>query len=422
MGRSSKREIRVGFVVLLGIVGLFGLLVVANGGPGFLAERRQIEVVYRDGQGVRVGCPVRVAGIEAGRVQAVELVEREGELWARVRITLPADIADRLRQDVRITVESGLTGQSVVNVVSTGRSEVALVAGQTVEGVESSFFDPILEQVGLGPVERKHLSHVIAEVRQTIDEAGPRLRGVLTSLDATAADVRATVADARPRVVATVAEIEGLARNIDDAKLAAAVARIDNVLKNVEGLLTENRPGLTATLDSVQALAAEMHALTVANRPQVEALLAGLAVTRQKLDAVLANAEVMTDQGASILTTNRADIDRTMANVRDATSYGLKLVQKIYGNPFYLSPFYKPKPEDIQAEEVYDAANTFLMGAKEFSDSLKTLEAMRGQATTKREQDAYNRLFQRAWALLEPMGRTQQKLAEGIQNNTRQRR
>ena len=422
MGRSTGREVRVGFVVLLGIAGLFGLLMVANGGPGFLAQRRQIEVVYRDGQGIRVGCPVRVAGIESGRVQAVELVEREGELWARVRITLPVEVADRLRQDVRITVESGLTGQSVVNVVSTGRSEVALVEGQTVEGVESSFFDPILEQVGLGPVERKHLSHVIAEVRETIDEAGPRLRGVLTSLDATAEDVRATVADARPRVVATVAEIEGLAKNLDDSKLVASVDRVNKVLGHVEALLSENRPGLTATLDSLRDLAAEIHGLTVANRPKIETLLAGMLVTRQKLDEVLANAEVMTDQGASILTTNRADIDRTMANVRDTTSYGLKLVQKIYGNPFYLSPFYKPRPEDIQAEETYDAANTFLMGAKEFGDALKTLDAMRGQATTKREQDAYNRLFQRAWALMEPMSRTQQKLAEGIQSNTRQRR
>ena len=46
-------------------------------------------------------------------------------------------------------------------------------------GVETSFFDPIIEQVGLGPVERNHLSHTIAEVRQTVDSIGPRLRQML---------------------------------------------------------------------------------------------------------------------------------------------------------------------------------------------------------------------------------------------------
>ena len=43
---------------------------------------------------------------------------------------------------------------SHVNILSTGRSAVALVPGQSIPGVETSFFDPIIEQVGLGPVER----------------------------------------------------------------------------------------------------------------------------------------------------------------------------------------------------------------------------------------------------------------------------
>ena len=40
--------------------------------------------------------------------------------------------------------------------------------------------------------------------------------------------------------------------------------------------------------------------------------------------------------------------------MRDATDWGDKLVQKIYANPFVLSPFYKPTPED--AERVPAAA------------------------------------------------------------------
>jgi phospholipid/cholesterol/gamma-HCH transport system substrate-binding protein len=422
MSRAALREVRVGLVVLLGIAGLFALVVLAHGGPGFLTRRRTIDVVFRDGQGVRVGNPVRVAGIEAGRVQSVDLVDREGELWARVRITVPEDLAERLRQDVQITVESGLTGQCAVNVVGAGRSGVALVPGQVVVGVESSFFDPILEQVGLGPVERKHLSHVVAEVRQTMDEAGPRLRAILGSLQDTAADVRETVAAARPRVEATVAEVEGLARSIDDAKLKESIVKLAELIAQVDALVAENRPALLATLQSVQGLAAEVRDLAAKNRPAIEALLAGLNVTRGKLDKVLANAESLTDQAASLLASNRADIDRTVVNVRDATSYGLKLVQKLYGNPFYLSPFYKPKPEDLRAEAMYDAATTFLNGAKELNDAVKTLEAMRSQATTKREQDAYNRLFFRAWEVMNGLGQTQQRLAEGLRENTAPRR
>jgi phospholipid/cholesterol/gamma-HCH transport system substrate-binding protein len=177
-----------------------------------------------------------------------------------------------------------------------------------------------------------------------------------------------------------------------------------------------------ATLRNIQGLSGQVDQLLKANRGQIDAMIAGLNVTRTKLDAVLGNGEILTAQGAQVLTSNRASIDRTIANVKDTTGFGLKLVQKIYGNPFYLSPFYKPKPEDIRAEEVYDAANTFLLGAKEFSDALKTLQAMQGHANTKLERDAYNDLFKRAWELTGILGQTQRQLAERIQQNTPPRR
>ncbi len=422
MSRTSMREVRAGLVVLVGLVALVGLLSLAAGGPGFLTSRRAIDIVFKDGQGIRPGCPVRVAGIDAGRVTSVELSEYEGVLHAHVRILMPEEIANRLRQDVQITVESGLTGQSLINVVSSGRSKVALVRGQVVRGVESSFFDPILEQVGLGPVERTHLSHTIAEVRETVDAAGPRLRTMLAALQEASTEMKDTMASVRPRIESTVAEVETLARGVDDAKIQDAIERVHRLIAQLDATLAETRPVALATLQNLEGLSGNVDNLLKANRGQIDAMIAGMNATRTRLDAVLANTEVLTGQGAQILTKNRTDVDRIVSNVKDTTGYGLKLVQKLYGNPFYLSPFYKPKPEDIRAEEMYDAANTFLLGAKEFADALKTLQAMQGHATTKLERDAYNDLFKRAWELTGMLGQTQSQLAERLKQNTPQRR
>src|SRR5262245_34731967 len=214
-GRGSRREILVGLVVALTLVGLLGLLGLAGGGPGFLTSRRTIDVVFRDGQGIRVGSPVRVAGLDAGRVVNVDLTEIEGTLWARVKITLPTALATRLKQDVKVTIQASLAGQSRVNIVSSGRSAVPLVPGQVVHGVESTFFDPVLEQVGLGPVERSHLSHTIAEVRQTVDAVGPRVRQILGTLQETAVGLRDSADSVRPRVEATVGHVEELTRRLN---------------------------------------------------------------------------------------------------------------------------------------------------------------------------------------------------------------
>ena len=416
------RELRVGLILLVALAGLVGLLVLASVGPGFLGPRRTLEVIFKDGQGIRAGCPVRVAGIDAGRVLGVELYESEEGLRVKIRVSMPVDVADRLKQDVRIAIVPGLTGQSTVNVIGSGKSKVALVPGQVIQGVETSMFDPILEQIGMGPGERKNLQQTIAEIRETITTVAPRLRTTLTSLADTSNDVRSLLANIRPRIEATAEEIEGLVKGIDDTKITTILERVANLTTQVDALVTRTEPALTGTLKSVQSLATEIQDLAHDNRPQIDSLVARLNESSAKLDTVLANSQVVSDQAASMLTQNRADVERTLANVRDASGTGLKLVQKLYGNPFYLSPFYKPRPEDIVAQEMYDSANSFLLGSKEFHDALKTLQSMQGKAMTKREQEAYNRLFTRAWDMTGQLNTMQRQLADQIRDNTPVRR
>ena len=69
---------------------------------------------------------------------------------------------------------------------------------------------------------------------------------------------------------------------------------------------------------------------------------------RARSERVLYQADLIAGQVAGILVRGRTEIERTVTNVRDATDWADKLVQKIYANPFVLSPFYKPNPEDIR--------------------------------------------------------------------------
>ena len=103
--------------------------------------------------------------------------------------------------------------------------------GQLISGVETSFFDPIIEQVGLGPVERGHLSHTIAEVRQTVDSIGPRLRQMLGSLQETTSNLREMSDSIRPAVESTVGHVEDITRKLNDNS-----PRIENIIKLAEEL------------------------------------------------------------------------------------------------------------------------------------------------------------------------------------------
>ena len=102
--------------------------------------------------------------------------------------------------------------------------------------------------------------------------------------------------------------------------------------------------------------------------------------------AVLYQADQIAGQVAAILASSRAEIERSVTNVRDATDWANKLVQKIYTNPFVLSPFYKPSHEDLRVQAVYDTALVFTNGAQELRDAVKTLEIIAARPATPQQQ------------------------------------
>ncbi len=414
--RSSIRDVAVGLVVIAAIAGLLGLMSMASDGPGFLARQKTVDVIFHDGQGIRVGSPVRVAGLDAGNVVDLDLVKFEGRLCARVRISLPANLLEKLPQDVKVSISPGLTGMSHVSIVAAGQSAVALVAGQTIRGVESSFFDPIIEQVGLGPVERSHLGHIIGEVRETVDTIGPRLRQILTTFQETSGNLKDLSDAVRPAVESTVGHIEDLSRRISAStpKIEATLARLEVVSRQVEEIVGENRENVRLSLGSVRDLTGSLNDVVAKDRVKVEKLLDGADMIRARADRVLYQADLIAGQGTAILSRSRAEIERSVTNVRDATDWGNKLVQKIYTNPFVLSPFYKPSKEDLRVEAAFDMAQVFAKGAQELNDTVKTIEIMQAQAKSPELQQQILQLQQRALALTEGLGRTSAVLAEAL--------
>ncbi|RUL86757.1 MlaD family protein [Tautonia sociabilis] len=411
MSRSTIRDARVGLVLVAAAAGLIGLVVVAGGGPGYLlADRSPIDVYFRDAQGIRVGHPVRIAGLEAGRVSAVDIVEHEGALRARVRLSIASDLAGRLKQDAVIVIAAGLTGQSSVNIASVGESGVAWVPGQPIEGKESSLFDPLLEQVGLGPVERGHLSHTIGQVRKTIDEVSPRLQKTLAALQQAADDVQQATEVAGPAVAGASGQLDEMT-----ARVQGLLVHAEELVTTLEGTVAENRDEIKEAIASLRQVSARTDTLLQQYGPKAGELVEQLDQTRMRADRVLYQADLSLGNISGILVNNRANVERTIANVRDLTDAGRMTIEKIRANPLLLSPLYKPGRDAELALANFDTANVVLKAAAEYNDAVKQLQAMRGQMQSPQQQAAVDAMLQRASAInaqIEPLMRG---LVQGIQ-------
>ena len=419
--RASGREIRVGLVVVAALAALMGLLAMAGGGPGFLADRRQVDVDFRNGQGIRPGSQVRIAGVESGRVVAVTLAEVDGSLRARVRLAVPADLAVRLKEDARIAIESSLTGQTRVNILSIGRSQVAFSPGKVLVGVETSMFDPILEQVGLGPVERSNISHMIGEVRQTLDDTTPKVRQIVGTIEQTVGGLKETSEAVRPVVASAVGHVDEATKRIAEAspKAEAVLTQVVSLTAQVDRLLAENRPNIKETIASIHDLSTTLRQVVNRDQEKVSALLDQIRIVAGRSDQAIYNAKQLGDIGLAMLTRNKVDIERTVANVKDATDWGSKLVQKIYANPFVLSPLYKPTPEDIRVQSVYDSAQVFANGAMKLDDAVKTLEQLQSRPNSPQQRDELELVRRQVAEVTARLNAMSQQLSDAMKPRTR---
>jgi phospholipid/cholesterol/gamma-HCH transport system substrate-binding protein len=406
-------------LVIVAVGGLIALVGLASDGPGFLAQHRSIDVVFRDAQGINAGSTVRVAGLDTGNVVKVDLVEVEGMLRARVRISLPATLVKKLRQDLKVSIQPALTGMSHVNILSTGRSGVALVPGQSVQGVETSFFDPIIEQVGLGPVERNHLSHTIAEVRNTIDSVGPRVQQILGSLQETTTNLRELSDSIRPAVESTVSHVEDVSQRLaaNSPRLEKIIVHVEGVTREAEGYLVDNRENVRQTAAAVRDFSASISPIVARDLPKIEKLLDGLETSRARADRVLYQTDQIAGQVSDILARSRAEIERSVTNIRDATDWANKLVQKLYTNPFVLGPFYKPSHEDLRVQAVYDTALVFTKGAQELRDAIKTLETLSARPANPQQQEEMLQLQNNVRMVTSQLNDLSTRLAESLKRS-----
>ena len=416
MNHSAGRETAVGVVVVAALAAFVALLVKAGTGPGFLASRLELDVLFQDGQGLRQGSPVRIAGLDVGQVTQVDLAEFEGKLMARVRISLPADLVDRLKEDVRVTIQSNLTGQNCVNVVGTGSSSRPVQPGQVVRGLESTMFDPILKEVGLGPAERADIGHVITKVRQAIDEAEPTLRAALIDARATLASARQVAETAQPSVEEMIGRARAMVARLEEQlpRVEAFLANLEAASGEVRTVVADNRPKIDDALDHVRDLSGILLDTVETSRPKFAKFLDGLEPIRARVERVAYNTELTTAQAAEMLALNRSNIDRALANARDATQWAEQTAQKIYSNPFLISPFYKPRDADLRAQGAVDLARALTQGSRELADLLKTMDLLQRQPLNDARRRELDNLRQRMTQLEQWMTQTERQLAESL--------
>ncbi len=308
--------------------------------------------------GLEEAAQIKVAGVDAGRVEKIELLN------GRAKLTLYLNPGVVVHTDSVITARNmGLLGEKYIEITPGSPDKPRLKDGNALQEVqESADFDQLA--ITLSSVADDVLA-VSGSMRKVLggDEGQESLKRILDNADALSGDLKEVIKENREQLRQIVRNINRLSRNLDK-------------------LVAQNRKQINQTVKYVKELTEQLKEIVKTNRSQLERTLANLEKASQTLNKEsprLANkASDVMDEVQGILKENRKDLKASVARVRQASeklnktlaSIG-KLTKKVEKGEGTLGKLFKD-------EAVYDNLNSSLKGLKGFFEKGKDLKVFVG--------------------------------------------
>jgi phospholipid/cholesterol/gamma-HCH transport system substrate-binding protein len=222
-------ELKIG-VLMIAAVGISVVTVfLLTGGKGFFWQRYHLKSRFTNVAGLKPGSPVRLAGVDVGDVDAVDLSGSEVDVVFQVNKTY----RDRITTDSVAKLGSvSLLGESAVDITPASTGTPIPEWGFVPQGKAAAQLSDITDQANQGVAELTGLIHDIRTGRGTV--------GKLMTDDQLYADLNRFVASANA-LTAGIQQGRGtLGRLVTDPKAADA---LEASLKNIEEMTRQLNAG-----------------------------------------------------------------------------------------------------------------------------------------------------------------------------------
>lgn len=180
MPKETNLELKVGAFVLAAI-GCLLLIILSISNFSFFERGHVVKVMFGYANGLKKAAPVRLAGVEAGIVKAIDIITEGASMKVKVEVWIHDGI--NIPNDSKLTINQlGLLGEKYIE-ITPGQSQQIVADGGTLMGI-----DPV-------PVDRitQRIDGMTAKLEQTMDSLN---NGVLNKANTQAfSEILASVRD-----------------------------------------------------------------------------------------------------------------------------------------------------------------------------------------------------------------------------------
>jgi ABC-type transporter Mla subunit MlaD len=305
-----------------------GVVIGIKGFPGVVVpmQTRQVRFsLHDDISGLRVGDDLRVGGLKAGTVRAIDVDTIAPEGGLLVTIVLPKKFV--LHPSAKVAIQSTLTGGVDMNVESLGDGPL-LADGQILTGSPSPMST-------LYAAIEKIAPDVAAITSRVRNQTLPKVEATVDTFHDAGRSATELIGDTKPDIRGTIAHLNVITGDVQN--------RLPGLLDEVNGTLTSARSAIEdakGTLTNTRAITATARSIVVQNQSKFGSIIDDLKATGENLKA------------GSV---------------------------EIRHSPWRL--LYKPGPSEMGNINLYDSTRQFADGAESLDDAASALrDALRDPA------------------------------------------
>jgi len=233
-------QLKVGITVIVAAITL-GVLTVLMSGGGFFTNKIKLKSYFDDANGLRVGAPVRLSGVDIGNVTAISVVSNQPLTPVEVTMKVVTKYDFNLRKDsVTLLSTAGVLGETYLNIDSSHATQGPAQDGDVLRSQQVPDFS---DMVRSGQSTLQNMDALLKRMDRIIGfvESGQGSVGKLIYDPSLYNRVNSTVADFQ-KLVAEISNGQGSLGKLigDDELYNKANGTIDKVNKMIDDLNAGN--------------------------------------------------------------------------------------------------------------------------------------------------------------------------------------
>jgi len=250
-----SNDVKSGVLVFVSIAFFIGVLYKA-GAFNFSKRGYEIKAKFSFASGIEKNAPVRLSGVEIGRVVKIELKEGNG---TEALLTMLVSDKAVIPSDSKVLINIlGLMGEKYVEIISAGTTGEPLKPGDTI--------------IGEAPFQMEQLFKKGEEIADNLDQVLTGVHELTGKLNAIVDENRDSINHIFQSVERTTANLDGLVETHKDG-FGRIIQNADSLTGNLNELVKENKKSFGRIIENTESATKSLDEILTGNKDELERIM-----------------------------------------------------------------------------------------------------------------------------------------------------